>query len=95
MRFAKLKVTKNRNMADFPGFQGFTNRFSRVRKKTSKFPGFQGIFQGKEKIQGIFKVFKVFKDWWPPCSWRSTKIFDTLSKKTSCACAGSIEDFYI
>ena len=40
--------------------------FSKVRKKTPKFQGFQGTFQGKEKIQTIFKAFKVFKDRRPP-----------------------------
>ena len=52
-------------MIRLQGLQGLTFMVSRVRKKTSKFQGFQGAFQGKEKIQGIFKGFK---DRWPSLS---------------------------
>ena len=64
---SKLKNKSRRKLIRFQGFQGLTFMFSRVRKKTSKFQGFQGTFHGKEKIRGIFKGFKVFKDRWPPC----------------------------
>ena len=56
-------------MIRFQGFQGLTFMFSRARKKTSQSKGFQGTFQVKEKIQGIFKGFKVSKDQWPPYNW--------------------------
>ena len=56
-----------------------TFTFSRVRKKTSKFQGFQGTFQGKEKIQGIFKSLTVFKDRWPPCPYITYSLFQIVS----------------
>ena len=64
----KLKNKNRRKLIRFQGFQGPTFMFFRVRKKTSKSQGFRGTFQEKEKIQGIFKGVKVFKDRWPPCS---------------------------